>query len=129
MVEIAISTNHMPDIKENISPYIRTCSYHMFQSSGHDGHICFHFAQVDLINNTTQAPYSRQVTIYRRLLIGRDGHLDQSKAHEYIVTCTIIRTLLHRHDYVEGGFVSRDLCSVNKVILILHRWHVRGPEG
>ena len=23
-----------------------------------------------------------QVTIYRRLLIGRDGHLDQSEAHD-----------------------------------------------
>ena len=30
-------------------------------------------------------PWARilvQVTIYRRLLIGRDGHLDQSKAHD-----------------------------------------------
>ena len=33
-----------------------------------------------------------QVTIYRRLQIGRDGHLDQSEAYD-IVTCTRIRPL------------------------------------
>ena len=27
-------------------------------------------------------PYSRTVTIYRRLLICRDGHLDQSEAYD-----------------------------------------------
>ena len=27
-----------------------------------------------------------QVTIYRRLLIGRDGHLDQSEAYDIVVT-------------------------------------------
>ena len=32
-----------------------------------------------------------QVTIYRRLWIGRDGHLDQSEAVAYIVTSTRIR--------------------------------------
>ena len=36
-----------------------------------------------------------QVTTYRRLGIGRDGHLDQSQAYRYIVTCTRIRAL-HR---------------------------------
>ena len=35
--------------------------------------------------NTILLPWGRilvQVTIYRRLLIGRDGHLDQSEAYD-----------------------------------------------
>ena len=40
-----------------------------------------------------------QVTIYRRLLIGRDVHLDQSEAIRYIVTqVTIYRRLLIGQD-------------------------------
>ena len=32
--------------------------------------------------NVTSCRILVQVTIYRRLLIGRDGHLDQSKAYD-----------------------------------------------
>ena len=38
-----------------------------------------------MINQPEQWPVTRilvQVTIYRRLLIGRDGHLDQSEAYD-----------------------------------------------
>ena len=33
-------------------------------------------------SQTERAPTLVQVTIYRRLLIGRDGHLDQSEAYD-----------------------------------------------
>ena len=40
--------------------------------------------QVIILNTTafTRARILVQVTIYRRLLIGRDGHLDQSEAYD-----------------------------------------------
>ena len=46
-----------------------------------------------------------QVTIYRRLLIGRDRHLDQSRSLRYIVTCTRIRAQ-------ELGFVRGDFSRI-----------------
>ena len=42
------------------------------------------YSLCDIVKNTTLGPYSHtiQVTIYRRLRISQDGHLDQSEAYD-----------------------------------------------
>ena len=49
-----------------------------------------------------------QVTIYRRLLNGRDGHLDQSEVR-YIVASTRIRPLV-RHTHPATDSHTHTLC-------------------
>ena len=53
-----------------------------------------------------------QVTIYRRLLIGRDGLSRPIKSLRYIVTCTRIRAQANwlRANKYDAGFVK---CSIS----------------
>ena len=41
-----------------------------------------HLLKTKVLNLRTRGRILVQVTIYRRLLIGRDGHLDQSEAYD-----------------------------------------------
>ena len=47
-------------------------------------HINIHFSSIEAGNRISNSwgHILVQVTIYRRLLIGRDGHLDQSEAYD-----------------------------------------------
>ena len=49
-----------------------------------DSHIYMHVSASDSMQEAVTRPARIlvQVTIYRRLLIGRDGHIDQSEAYD-----------------------------------------------
>ena len=61
-----------------------------------------------------------QVTIYCRLQIGRDGHLDQSETYHNIVTCTILRVHIFStvvQKIQNWHFFSVSSCSIWRKIL------------
>ena len=66
-----------------------------------------------------------QVTIYRKLLIGRDGNLDQSEVR-YIVTCTRIRVLvINTTSRLHCSIIYLDRFMKYCVIIPMHtHWHV-----
>ena len=74
---IQANTKHLYNICRTSNQRNRRCSNipHMLFK-------CFVFTVIELKGSHSRYRILVQVTIYRRLLIGRDGHLDQSEAYD-----------------------------------------------